>query len=172
MRPNFVAVETFENVRREDIMFRKFSGVDTWHPRGGGNVRFGIYLPDDLANALDKKGWKINWTRVDEDNPVARAYLVVTLIYDKGFDPVVTGICDSSVESLTKDNISTLDTKDITTLTFRVRPWVKNNVKYQDEGAPAYLVAMNVYYKEDIMKRQVREALEKLEAEDDEAAPF
>lgn len=156
-------------LRKRDLYFRNFRGVNKFNPKDH-RVTIGIKLDPDLADKMDHDGWYVRWTKVRDDAPEdiePIPWLQVTINMDSERPPQVNMIVGKSVTALTKDTIATLDAVAIDHMTVKVRAydWDESG-KY---GAAAYLVGMNVYCEEDDLESELRDYMED---EDDEEVPF
>lgn len=165
----YIAPRTFKGLKRSDLYFRNFKGVDKFNPKNT-QPTFAVFLDDELAAEMKAEGWYIRETKVRDDAPsdvVPRPYIKVSIKFDGLRPPIVNMVIDGEKTLLDKNTIKVLDGADISTMSFRIRAY-----QWDDKGvygAAAILDRMNVYIEPDELEEELREWTHEDEAE---AAPF
>jgi hypothetical protein len=123
-------------VRIDDarLAFRNFAGAaGTYNP--AGNRNFCVFLPDDIAEKMERDGWTIKWLRSREDEP-PQALLSVKVNFGNR-PPNVILVSDGKMSKLTESNINSLDFADLeqVDLILNGHPWEVQGKK----GVKAYL---------------------------------
>lgn len=88
------------------VMFRNFAGAEgNFNP--AGNRNFCVFLPDDIAQSMERDGWNIRWLTSNEDRP-PQAMVSVKLNYGN-YPPNVVLVSDGKMSKLSEDNVNVLD---------------------------------------------------------------
>lgn len=141
------------NVTMEDVTvlpgpYRNFSGKEG-PMNSAGSRNFCVLLPPDVAKAMERDGWNVKTTRVQDDEEVGEPYLQVSVSY-KGRPPEIWVITQSKGRvKITENEVATLDWVNYDVADVIVSPyeWVVNG----NHGIKAYLQKMFVVVKEDAL---------------------
>ena len=88
------------------VMFRNFAGAEgNFNP--AGNRNFCVFLPDDVAQSMEKDGWNIRWLNAREDES-PQAMVSVKLNYGN-YPPNVVLVSDGKMSKLSEENVNVLD---------------------------------------------------------------
>lgn len=88
------------------ITFRNFAGAEgKFNP--AGNRNFGIFLPDDVAKAMEADGWSIKWLDAYEEEP-PQALINVKLNFGN-YPPNIILVSDGKMTRLDADTVNVLD---------------------------------------------------------------
>ena len=125
---------------------RNFAGrPGKYTPQG---VReFVLRLPPDLADQLAEDGWNVTYLKPREEGDLPEPILRVSVNYNYWQPPEIYKVVGRSKTLLNEDNVSVLDTAEISNVDLRVRPrfWGDEN----KGGIKAYLEKMYVTVVED-----------------------
>lgn len=150
------------------LIFRNFQGKKTQYNEEGRRT-FGVFLDDDLAEALIEDGWKVRYLRPKEDDPEQhrQAWLSVRVKFSP-YPPIVTLITSKGKKKLTEETIDQLDWSIITNCDLIIRPYNYPETPTRPAGVAAYLKAMYITLAEDEFAQKYAD-LEDLDAvEEDE----
>jgi hypothetical protein len=88
------------------VMFRNFAGAaGNYNPVGNRN--FAVFLPDDIAEKMERDGWNIRWLNSREGEP-PQAMVSVKLNYGN-YPPNVFLVSDGKISKLSEENVNVLD---------------------------------------------------------------
>ena len=140
-----------DNLRAEEftvenatIMFRNFTGNAGDYNRAGDR-NFCLFLDDDTAEFMLKRGWNIKRLKprpdADEDT-LPQAYLEVKVNYETGKPPMIWLVTSRNRTLLNADAVMLLDLAEIVNVDLMVSPyhWEVNG----KTGVKAYLRQMFV----------------------------
>jgi hypothetical protein len=143
-------------VENAEILWPNFSGrASDFNKEGDRN--FVVVIDEDMAAVMAADGWNVKCTIPDEENPITRCVIQVTVKYrnklnEKVKPPKIVMISSSGRTNITEDTVSTLDEVDIkqVDLIARAYEWTVNG----KSGITAYLKTMYVTIDEDALDRK------------------
>lgn len=156
-------------VRDAEILWPNFSGAaKEFNDEGDRN--FVVVIDEESAEKMSKDGWNVKCTIPDEENPVRRCVIQVTVKYRNKLNelvrnpPKIVMISSNGHTVLNEKTVDVLDTVDIKTVDMQARAfeWGPIQGKY---GITAYLKKMYVTLDEDDLDRKY--ALKKEEDPDE-----
>ena len=152
---------TIENAK---IFIRNFAGKQSkFNPPG--KRYFCVFLPEDIAPALEEDGWNIKWTKPRDPDEGPKPYIQVAVGYEN-YPPKVWLVCGKSKTLLDEESISSLDYAEIEKVDMTINPYSWNaNGK---TGIKAYLKKMYVTVVQDDLDMKYRD----LGEEDDDDVPW
>ena len=138
---------TVENAR---LFFKNFSGKEGPYNREGDR-NFCCELPEDVAEAMERDGWNIRYSKPQDEGDVASPYIQVTVRFDIR-PPRIVMIADNKRTNIDESTVDVLDYADIALvdLIIRARNWEHNG----KTGIKAYLQTMFVTIREDELERK------------------
>lgn len=154
--------KTFQ-VEDAEILWPNFSGkAKEFNKEGDRN--FVVVLDKAAADQMARDGWNVKCTIPDEENPVERCVIQVTVKYRNMMNelvkpPKIVVISSKGQTNLTEETVGTLDTVDIKTVDIicRAFEWGPINGKY---GITAYLKTMYVTLDENDLDRKYAQKAE------------
>lgn len=88
------------------VMFRNFAGAaGNYNP--AGNRNFAVFLPTEVAEKMERDGWKIRWLNSREDEP-PQAMVSVKLNFGN-YPPNIFLVSDGKISKLSEENVNVLD---------------------------------------------------------------
>jgi hypothetical protein len=145
-----------ENVR---LIFRNFEGRgDKYNKEGARN--FGVILPEDVAQQMERDGWPVKRLRPSEEEQeqgieVGPPWVPVKVAYDRGRPPRIITITSRGRTNITEDTVKSLDNINMANVDLIVGPyhWDVNG----KQGISVYLQTMYVTVEEDELDRKYAE---------------
>lgn len=148
------------------IIFRNFKGKASEFNRPG--VRnFGVILPEDVAEAMDRDGWNVKYLRPSEEEQEqgleqGPPWLPVEAAYDKGRPPKIVLVTSGGKTILDEDTVAELDGVDIAIdeqtglpkVDLIVNPNFWKSATNPEGGVKAYLKSMYITADEDELDRK------------------
>ena len=116
------------------VVFRNFAGAEgKYNP--AGNRNFCIFLPDDIANSMERDGWSIRWLNEKEGEP-PQALVTVKLNFGN-YPPNIFLVSDGKMSKLSEENVNVLDFAEFEQVDLLIRgySWEVQGKK----GVKAYL---------------------------------
>lgn len=158
------------NIEGATIVCRNFQGKGGKY-NNSGNRNFGVLLDDELAEDLQKDGWKVKYFKPRPDDPEqhAQAWLSVKVKFEK-FPPIAVLITSKGKKRLTEETIGQLDWTRIENCDLIIRPYNYPASETIPAGVAAYLKAIYVTVQEDDFEAKYAD-IPDLDA-DEEEAPF
>ena len=150
-KKDFVNNVTIENAQ---LIFRNFAGAQTTY-NTKGKRNFCVFIDDQaVVEDMISDGWNIKFTKPRDEEDEPRAYLQVTVAYDK-YPPTVVAVTSKAKKLLKEDKIGELDWLQIEEASIVIRPytWEVNG----KSGIKAYLKAMKVRIYEDEIFKDIAE---------------
>ena len=137
------------------LIFKNFQGKETQY-NNAGNRNFGVLLDDELAEQLEKDGWKVRYRNPKEDDPdqYQQPWLSVKVKFGL-YPPIVVLITSKGKKKLDEETIDQLDWSIIQTCDLIIKPYHypaiigKNKEVIRPGGISAYLKAIYVTIYED-----------------------
>lgn len=137
------------------LIFKNFQGKETQY-NDKGNRNFGVLLDDQLAEQLERDGWKVRYLNPREDDPeqYQQPWLSVKVKFGL-YPPVVVLITSKGKKRLDEETVDQLDWSIIKTCDLIIRPYNypavvgKNSDIIRPGGIAAYLKAIYVTIQED-----------------------
>lgn len=131
------------------LIFKNFQGKKTDYNEEG-NRNFGILLDDELAEKLEKDGWKVKYLRPREDDPeqYKQPWLSVKVRFSP-YPPIAMLINSRGKKKLTEETIDQLDWSRIKNCDLVIRPYNYPATNLIPAGVAAYLKAIYVTISED-----------------------
>lgn len=131
------------------LIFKNFQGKKTDFNEEG-NRNFGVLLDDDLAEKLERDGWKVRYLKSKEDDPekYEQPWLSVKVKFGQ-YPPIVTLINSRGKKRLDEETIDQLDWSVIKNCDLIVRPYNYPARPGVPAGVSAYLKAIYVTISED-----------------------
>jgi hypothetical protein len=138
------------------LIFRNFTGKGNLYNQEGAR-NFGVILPDDVAEAMDRDGWNVKRleARDEDEGDESTPWLQVKINYARGRPPKIVVVTDRGKTTLTEDTVEMLDWADITNVDLIVRPYFYDVGGRQ--GIAAYVQSMYVTIEEDALERKYAE---------------
>lgn len=88
------------------IMFRNFAGASkNYNP--AGNRNFCVFLPDDIAESMERDGWYVRWLN-SREGEAPQAMISVKLNYGN-YPPNIVLVSDGKMSKLSEENVNVLD---------------------------------------------------------------
>ena len=117
------------------IGFRNFAGNEgKYNP--AGNRNFCVFLPDDVAHAMEKDGWSIRWLTSREDEP-PQALVTVKLNFGN-YPPNIFLVVDDKISQLSEQTVNTLDFAELKQVDLIIRGYEWGPIQGKS-GIKAYL---------------------------------
>lgn len=117
------------------IGFRNFAGTEgKYNP--AGNRNFCVFLPDDIATAMEKDGWSIRWLTSREDEP-PQALVTVKLNFGN-YPPNIFLVVDDKISQLSEQTVNTLDFAELKQVDLIIRGYEWGPIQGKS-GIKAYL---------------------------------
>lgn len=138
---------TIENAK---LIFKNFQGKETQYNRSGDR-NFGVLIEDiNLAEQLEKDGWKIRYLNPREDDPeqFQQPWMSVKVKFNP-YPPIVVLITSKGKKKLDEETIDQLDWSIIKTCDLIIRPYNYPAMGDKPSGIAAYLKAIYVTIQED-----------------------
>lgn len=104
------------------LLFRNFMGREQQF-NSAGDRNFCVYLDEELAAKLEKDGWNVKYTKPREEDDPVKAYVQVSVNYDKGRPPKVVLISSKGRLDLGVDMVGMVDYADIKTVDLVLNPY-------------------------------------------------
>lgn len=147
-----------QTVVMEDVrlIFRNFTGKEGEFNREGDR-NFGVILPPDVAEAMERDGWNVKWLEPREEGEERTPWLPVKVAYGKGRPPKITVLTETHTKVMNEETVEQLDWVDVVTVDLIVRPYhyeVRGNT-----GIAAYLQSMFITIEEDALDRKYADRL-------------
>lgn len=147
-----------------EILWPNFSGVAREF-NDEGDRNFVVVLDTATADAMATDGWNVKCTIPDEENPVQRCVIQVTVKYRNKMGekvknpPKIVMISSKGHTDITEDTVELLDRVDIKRVDFQARAfeWGPINGKF---GITAYLKKMYIILDEDDLDRRYAQKVE------------
>lgn len=151
-RENYVT----ENIQLEGakLIFLNFSGAEQQNNgrimNQAGDRNFGIILPEELAQKLEKDGWKVKRLNPQADDPeqYRTPWLKVKVKFNK-FPPIINLITSRGRTRLDETTCGTIDYARIKHVDVIVSPYNYPATNLGPAGVAAYLKAIYVTIEED-----------------------
>lgn len=130
------------------LIFKNFQGKGTQY-NAEGNRNFGVLLDDDLAEQLERDGWKVRYLNPKEDDPdqYRQPWLSVKVKFDP-YPPIAVLITSRGKKKLTEETIDQLDWSRIRNCDLIIRPYNYPELANRPAGVAAYLKAIYVTIEE------------------------
>lgn len=145
-------------VRDAEILWPNFTGAaKEFNDEGDRN--FVVVIDEKVAEQMHADGWNVKCTIPDEENPVQRCVIKVTVKYrnklgDKVKNPPrITMISSKGHTVLTEETVDVLDAVDIKTVDLQARAFEWGPIR-GEYGITAYLKKMYVTIDEDDLDRK------------------
>ena len=117
------------------VAFKNFSGAEgKYNP--AGNRNFCVFLPDDVAQSMERDGWNIRWLNSREGEP-PQALITVKLNFGN-YPPNVVLVSDGKMSKLSEENINVLDFAEFEQVDLILRGYKWGPIQGQT-GIKAYL---------------------------------
>lgn len=117
------------------IGFRNFAGAEgKYNP--AGNRNFCVFLPDDIAKAMEKDGWSIRWLTSREDEP-PQALVTVKLNFGN-YPPNVFLVSEDKLSQLSEETVNLLDFAEFKQVDLIIRGYEWGPIQGKS-GIKAYL---------------------------------
>lgn len=121
-------------IENAKVMFRNFAGASkTFNPIGDRN--FCVFLPDDIAQKMERDGWNIKWLTSKQNEP-PQAMIAVKVSFGN-YPPNIVLVSDGMMSKLTEDNVNLLDFAELQRVDLILRGY-RWDVRGQ-QGIKAYL---------------------------------
>lgn len=131
-----------ENVSGADIKFRHFSGEkDQYHAQGQRD--FNIALPEDFADELIVKGWRVKLGKEKEDGTRYAPMIKVKVNFSSFKPPVITRWTSKGSVQIDESMAKDIDWDEIESAAFIITPY-----NYDGKKTP-YLQTMRYKIEED-----------------------
>ena len=126
-------------IKKAQIIFRNFSGsAKRFNEEGRRN--FCVLLTDDMANVMERDGWRIHWpAETNPDRDRLLPYLKVNVSFSK-IPPVIYLVSSKGKKMLNEDTVKILDWAEIDHVDMKLN-------KSRNNGA--YLRSLWVFIVED-----------------------
>lgn len=130
------------------LIFKNFQGKGTQY-NAEGNRNFGVLLDDDLAEQLERDGWKVRYLNPKDDDPdqYRQPWLSVKVKFDP-YPPIAVLITSRGKKKLTEETIDQLDWSRIRNCDLIIRPYNYPELANRPAGVAAYLKAIYVTIEE------------------------
>lgn len=130
------------------LIFKNFQGKGTQY-NAEGNRNFGVLLDDDLAEQLERDGWKVRYLNPKEDDPdqYRQPWLSVKVKFDP-YPPIAVLITSRGKKKLTEETIDQLDWSRIRNCDLIIRPYNYPELANRPAGVAAYLKAIYITIEE------------------------
>lgn len=128
------------------LVFKNFQGKANNY-NAEGNRNFGVLIDDDMANELEKDGWKVKKFRPDEEGHEQR-WMSVKVKYGD-YPPIAVLITSRGKTRLDEETIGQLDWTAIKNVDMIIRPYNYPAVNGKPAGVSAYLKSIYVTVNED-----------------------
>lgn len=143
---------TIQNAR---LIFKNFQGKETDYNKEGDR-NFGVLLDDELAEQLERDGWKVKYRPPREDDPeeYQQPWISVKVKFNP-YPPVAILITSKGKKKLDEETIDQLDWSRIKECDLIIRPYNysaivgKKGEIIRPAGISAYLKAIYVTIQED-----------------------
>nr|DAH12873.1 MAG TPA: hypothetical protein [Caudoviricetes sp.] len=111
-------------IRDAKIFFRNFEGREQQF-NAKGDRNFGVFIDDDIAEALKVDGWNVKRTKEDEDGTPGKAYLKIKVRFE-GYPPKVVLVTEGNKTQLDEEDVKLIDKMDIERADLVVSPYTYN----------------------------------------------
>lgn len=117
------------------VVFRNFEGAEgKFNP--AGNRNFCVFLPDDVAQSMEKDGWNIRWLNSREDEP-PQALISIRVNFGN-YPPNLILVADGKMSKLSEDNVNILDFAEFEQVDLIIRGYEWGPIQGRS-GIKAYL---------------------------------
>ncbi len=129
------------NIRMENaqIVKKNFSG----EKYGDGQRNFGVLIPDEMVEALQRDGWNVKFFLPRQDDPTQhqQAWLPVKMKFGQ-YPPSIILVTSRGQVQLNEFTVSQLDRTRIASAQIEIRPYAYPAIKGRPAGVSAWLNAM------------------------------
>jgi len=117
------------------VMFRNFAGAEgKFNP--AGNRNFCVFLPDDIAQTLEKDGWGVRWLTSKEGEP-PQGLLSVKMNFGN-YPPNIFLVSDGKISKLSEETVNVLDFAELDQVDLVLRGYEWGPIQGKS-GIKAYL---------------------------------
>lgn len=129
------------------LIFKNFQGKSSQY-NSEGNRNFGVILDEELAEQLEKDGWKVKRLRPREDEEIGKPWLQVKVKYGD-YPPIAVLITSRGKTKLDEETIGQIDWTMIKNVDMIIRPYNYPAMQGRPAGVSAYLKSIYVTVNED-----------------------